>query len=406
MARVSFEDAQQRIIAACEPLGTEMVSIAEAVGRVLAETLRAGADLVPFARSAMDGFALRAVDGAAGALLPVAGRAYAEPSAQRTHAAGTATQIATGAPIPRGADAVVPIENVVRENGSIRMTAALTPGTNVFPPGEDARAGDVLLERGRYLRAADAGLLAAAGHVRVPVYVRPVAAVLTTGDEVVAPDQTPGHGQIRNSNAALVAATLRAWGCAVTTVAHVRDDTASLRTALAAQIGACDLLLTTGGASVGERDLVKAELGGPFAFDSVALRPAKPTAFVCKGRTRVLVLPGNPSSAYVALHELARPAAMALAGRTDVTLPRITATLAGRVHAKAERTYAAYARVNAGDTGFVAVPLDNQCSALTRTASDAQGFIVVPPGSRDYESGDRVRVDIVDWTGVVAGEQT
>jgi molybdopterin molybdotransferase len=405
MARVSFEDAQQRIIAACEPLGTEMVSIAEAVGRVLAETLHASADLVPFARSAMDGFALRAADGAAGTLLPVAGRAYAEPSAQRTHAAGTATQIATGAPIPRGADAVVPIENVVPENGSIRITAALAPGTNVFPPGEDARAGDVLLERGRYLRAADAGLLAAAGHVSVPVYVRPVAAVLTTGDEVVPPEDTPAHGQIRNSNAALVAATLRAWGCRVDTVEHVRDDAVALRAAFAAQVDACDLLVTTGGASVGERDLVKAELGGPFAFDSVALRPAKPSAFARKGRTRVFVLPGNPSSAYVALHELTRLAALSLAGRSSVKLPRIVATLEGRVHSKAERTYAAYARVHASDAGFVAVPLDNQCSALTRTASDAQGFIVVPPGTRDYRSGDRVRVDIVDWAGVAGEEQ-
>jgi len=396
----SFEEAQRRIVAACEPIGTETVSIEHAVGRILAATVYADADLVPFARSAMDGFALRSVDAFAGAALPIRGRVFAESALHVVHEAQTATEIATGGPIPLGADAVVPIEDVVRENGSIRLAAAARPGEHIFPPGEDARAGDQLLPSGRRLKPADAGLLAAAGHVAPTVFRRPRAVVLTTGDEVVDPQRTPAHGQIRNSNAALVAQTLEEWGCQVSAQLHVRDDEATLRAALAEHVGHPDLLVTTGGASVGERDLVKALLGGPFEFESVALRPAKPTAFLRKGPTRILVLPGNPSSAFVALHELGRLAALTLAGQSEVKLPRVVARLAGQVHGKAQRTYAAYATLRAAEDGFVATPLSNQCSALTRTASEASGFIVLPPGAGDKGPGDRVAFDVVDWSRV------
>jgi len=397
---ISFEEAQALIIAACEPTGTEMVAIDQAVERVLARTLYADADLVPFARSAMDGYALRSADAFLGAILPVREHVYAEPSGPVRHDARTATQIATGAPIPRGADAVIPIEEVVRENGSIRLAAPVGVGTHIFPPGEDARAGDRLLAAGRRLRPADIGLLAAGGHVQLMVFRRPVAVVLTTGDEVVDPSQVPSHGQIRNSNAALINATLAAWGCAVAVQEHVRDDEGAVRAAFEQHLGTCDLLITTGGASVGERDLVKTVLAGPFEFDSVALRPAKPTAFALKGRTRVLVLPGNPSSAFVALHEFVRLAAFSMLGEAEVRLPRVVAKLAGAIHGKASRTYAAYAILSTTADGFVATPLVNQCSALTRTASDASGFIVLPPGARDLGAGEQVSFDIVDWSRV------
>jgi molybdopterin molybdotransferase len=401
----TFDEAQQRVLDACAPLGAESVAVGEAMGRVLAATLRASADLVPFARSAMDGYALRAVDAAPGATLLVRGAAYAERAKPRAHEPHTATQVATGAPIPAGADAVVPVEEVVRENGAIRLSAGSVPGTHVFPPGEDARAGDELALTGTRLQAADVALLAAAGHARIPVFRRPRAVIVSTGDEIVDPTHTPAYGQIRNSNAVVLAATLHDLGCEVVSAVHVRDDRTALGRTLASELTRCDLLVTTGGASVGERDLVKPllrELGCAFAFDSVALRPARPTAFgVCSG-TRVAVLPGNPSSAFVALHEFVRLAALGLAGCGQTRLPRVRAMLAGHVHGKVERAYAVYATLRVPETGFVATPLDNQCSALTRTAADADGFIVVPPGRHDYGPGDRVAFDVVDWTRVAA----
>jgi molybdopterin molybdotransferase len=400
---IAFEEAQRRVVAACAVLEAETVPLREAVGRVLAAPVRARADLVPFARSAMDGFAVIAADVARSAELPVRDAVFAGSGAA-AHEPGTATPIATGAAIPAGADAVVRIEDVARNNGSVVVGAPVAAGEHVFPPGEDARAGDLILAAGRRIGAADAGLLAAAGHVDVAVTRRPRVAVVTTGDEIVDPRLEPGHGRIRNSNAVTIAATAAAWGCDVVLQLHAADDAAKLRDALAASLHACDLLITSGGASVGERDLVKAtlkEIGCTFAFESVALRPAKPTAFATRGNVRVAVLPGNPSSAFVALHEIVRLAALSLAGASDVRLPRVAATLAtGHVHGKAERTYACYAALRCASGAWEATPLENQCSALTRTASDAAGFIVVPPGSGDYAPGDAVYVDVVDWTRV------
>jgi molybdopterin molybdotransferase len=401
---IAFEEAQRRIGSVCAPLGAEDVPLAEAVGRVLAATLRSDADLVPFARSAMDGYAVRAADTARSPMvLPVCGAVYAGAGETFAHAAGTATVIATGAPIPPGADAVLPMEVVLRENGVICVGAAVVPGSHVFPAGEDARVGDELAAAGTLLRPSTLGLLAAAGFARVPVFRRPRVAVVTTGDELVDLGRAPGPGQIRNSNATVVSATAAALGATVVAVDRIGDDADALRAALASAASSCDLLITTGGASVGERDLVKQllrEEGCSFAFESVALRPAKPTAFGSLGAARVAVLPGNPSSAFVALHELARPALLALAGRTDTRLPRVRAVLAGRVHGKAERTYAAYATLRIEGAGFVAAPLANQCSALTRTAADADGFIVVSPGRREYVTGDQVAVDVFEWSRV------
>ncbi|MBV9103911.1 MAG: hypothetical protein JO060_09980 [Candidatus Eremiobacteraeota bacterium] len=224
---------------------------------------------------------------------------------------------------------------------------------------------------------------------------------MTSGDEVVEPGVRPAHGQIRNSNAALLSATLQRWGCRIVSCVHAGDDEGLLRSRLSEALANCDLLVTTGGASVGERDFMKGllrQLGATFVFDSVALRPAKPSAFARYENVRVAVLPGNPSSAFVALHELVRLAALTLSGESEVALPRLEARLEGRLHGKAQRTYAAYASLHIASDGFVATPLDNQCSALTRTASEAAGFIIAPPGRHEYEPGDRVLVDVVDWS--------
>jgi molybdopterin molybdotransferase len=400
---MEFRAAQDAIVAACPALPRERIAYSAALGRVLAASVIAEEDLVPFARSAMDGYAVAAADLAAlPVTLPIGGTIYAA-AGEPTHARGTASAIATGAPLPHGADAVIPVEDVEVKNGTIRITDAVTAGSSVFPPGDDARQGDCLAAVGEVVSAAMLGILAAAGVQHVEVFRRPRVAIVCTGDELVAIDAMPAYGQIRNSNASVLLAALEALGAQVPSARTVGDDPAALRIALASAITEADLVVTTGGASVGERDLVKAtceQLGVVFAFRNVALRPAKPSAFGVCGVRRVVVLPGNPAAAFVGFQELVRPAVLALAGWKSPLLPRITALLDGTIRAKPGRTFAAFAALRATNAGFVAAPLENQCSSLTRTTAEACGFIVVPPGTRTYGHGAQIDFDVIDWSKI------
>jgi len=407
-AAIPFEDAVARIASACDALDVRTVALADAAGRVLAHDLFAEDDLVPFARSAMDGFAIVAADARERDTFSVRGRAYAEGAPRRVHEPGTATAIATGAPIPGGADAVVPFEDTVESNGSIRLLEprAVYAGAHVFPPGEDARRGDVVGRRGDVLRPASLALLASAGHARFDVVRKPRACVVTSGQEIVPVSASPGFGEIRNSNATAVVAALATFGAEVVDVVHVRDDRADVRRAIGRAAERADVVVTTGGASVGERDYVKSaldELGAAFAFREVAMRPGRPSALATLGESRVLALPGNPAAVSVALHELVRVAIARLAGARDVRLPRVGARLRGTLREKGDRTYFAFAALGVDADGRLeALPLDNQCSALTRTSADAGGFAVVGPDRGDVRDGELVDVDVFDWDGVRA----
>ena len=400
---IAFPDAQCAIVAACRALPLESVSLEAATGRIAGQTVYADEDLIPFARSAMDGYAVFAEDVRAFPVtLPVAAATFAAPAhADERHARGTATAIATGAALPTGADAVVPFEDVARVGETVRIERHVRSGDAVFPPGEDARAGDELLQAGRTIAPAMLGILAASGHARVVVHRRPVVSIICGGDELVPIDARPGHGQIRNSNAPVLAATLAAFGADVRTVETIADRRELLQTALRAAFETSDLVVTTGGASVGERDYIKSicrELGVTFAFETVALRPAKPTAFGTLGATVIAILPGNPAAAFVALYEFVRPAVRALGGEIEPFVSRITARLEGTINAKSERHFAAFAALTATSNGLTVRPLENQCSSLTRTIAESGGFILVPPGSHTYRTGDPVAVDVVDWT--------
>lgn len=399
-----FPEARQTIATICRPLGTEHVALGECAGRVLAHDAIARDDLVPFARASMDGYAVSAADLVRLPItLPLAQSVYAAPGT-RLHAAGTATAIATGAAIPQNADCVIPFEDVDVHDGLITIGRAVAPGACIFPPGDDARRGDVLATRGTRLEPAMLALLAAAGIVRVAVYVRPIAAVICGGDELVGIDRMPAYGQIRDSNGVLLAAALTAAGAVVIPPVRIIDDREAVRAALGRAFEHAQVVVTTGGASVGERDFVKracADIGVDFAFTSVALRPAKPTAFGRRGESVVAVLPGNPAAAFVAYHEFVGPAVRALAGQRDPFLPRVPARLAGSIRAKPGRHFAAFAKLAIERDGFVATPLENQCSSLTRTAAGAAGLLIVPPGPQRYGPGDRVAVDIIDWGRVI-----
>lgn len=408
VARPSFEEAQRLALACGAAMPAEHLPLAAAAGRVLAGDVVAEADLVPFARSAMDGFAVRVADLMAGSgysdvsrfSLALAAPIFAERGAA-VLVPGTASPIATGAPLPRGADAVVPVEAVESRAGRVSGPAAIAPGDHIFPAGDDARAGDRLARRGERLAPARMALLAANGTATVVVARRPCVAVLTTGTEIVAVDARPAAGQIRNSNATLLVATLAAAGAAIVSVRHVPDDDEALCEALARALRESDLVVTTGGASVGTRDAVKATLaalGVVPAFASVALRPAKPTGFGRLGDVAVATLPGNPAAAFVALHEFVIPALAAMQGAESPRPPRARARLSGTLRAKGERTFAAFAALALDRDGrLVATPLGEQCSSLTRIAATAAGLIVVPPGDAVLRMGEIVDVDVLDW---------
>jgi len=400
---IAFNDACA-IVANTPALGIELVPLLAAEGRTLAELVTAPDDLVPYPRSAMDGFAVRAEDTHGAPLtLPIAAVAvYAEAGSLR-HTPHTATTIATGGAIPTGADAVIPVEDVFVSAEAIVVPRAIPVGHHIFPPGEDARAGQELVARDTLIDPPALALLASAGITTIVAYRLPRVAVVTTGNELVPFDEAPAHGQIRNSNGIAIAASLHTFGAGAVDLTTVADDRDALLATLARALAEADLTVVSGGASVGERDYVKSvcdELGVTFAFRSVALRPARPSAFGRRGDAHIALLPGNPAAAFVALHEFVRPAVAALAGRSGDAMPRVSAILGGELHARRGRTFAVYAQLRFIAGTFVATPLVNQCSALTRLGAEADAFVIVPPDADDLHPGAPVEVDVVSWRRV------
>lgn len=393
------------MLAAAAPLGMERCSLDVSRDRALARTIRAREDLFPLARSAMDGYAVRTAEAAGAAhaplAIPVRGALYAGdlPTAL---APGTAMAVSTGAPLPFGADAVVPWEDVELRGGAIVLRAIVQPQAHVFSPGEDARRGDVLARKGEMVTAGRAALLASAGFDRIMVTRRPCVGIVCTGDELVRISDKPRPGQIRNSNATMLASQAARDGAEIVMIAHSGDTDGPLRAALLEAIARCDLVITTGGASTGERDLVKGvllSLGARFAFTSVAMRPAKPTGFAQAGRALVAVLPGNPAAAFVAYAMLVRGVVRRLGGRTDVVPARVQALVEGTVHAKRDRDSLMFGALRHDGSQFIVRPLENQCSSLVRITADANALIHVPPSER-FATSSRLDVEVLDWAAV------
>jgi molybdopterin molybdotransferase len=407
-----LREARAAVLAAAAPLSVEIISLASARDRVLARTVHANEDLIPFARSAMDGYALRSADTIAAAhaplAMPVRGAIYAGdlPGALEPR---TAMGISTGAPLPHGADAVVPWEDVSVRGEAIVLRRRVAAQAHVFPPGDDALCGDALVRAGEVLSPGRAAMLASAGVERVAVRRRPRIAIVCTGDELVEVGTRPLAGQVRNSNATMLAFHAASDSAVVATVAHAGDSIGELRAALRNAIASCDLVVTTGGASTGERDLLKevlASLGARFAFTSVAMRPGKPTAFAHTSGALVAVLPGNPAAAFVAYATLVRGAVRRLGGRSDVVPTRVSARVEGSVHGKRDRDFFMFGALRHDGAHFVVRPLENQCSSLVRTSAEANALIAVPPGEARFTTGSEVDVEVFDWNEVAFGSVT
>jgi molybdopterin molybdotransferase len=388
---LSIEEALRRVLARARPLDSERVPVADAAGRFIAADVIAEVDLPPFASSAMDGYALRAED--TPGRLPVVFRVAAGVPAERALAGGEAMAISTGGVVPEGADAVVPIEIVVEADNELNIPAPVDRGANVRPAGGDVRAGGVLLAAGTRIGAAQIGALAAAGVAEVTVARRPKVVVLSTGTELRAPGEPLGAGQIYESNAPMLAATFESSGAEVERIGPVHDDESEHRRALERGLEA-DVLVSSGGVSVGPHDLVRrilAELGVEEDFWGVAVRPGKPLAFGTRGGTLVFGLPGNPVSALVGVELFVRPALLALQGAADPAPAYEDARLASPLRRNPSRDELARARTRRDDHGTLLEPLTGQESHMIVRAAGADALVLVPSGEGELAAGERVR---------------
>jgi molybdopterin molybdotransferase len=387
---LSLEEAQHRILERVRPLSTERVAIGVAAGRVAAEEARSRVDLPPFDSSAMDGFAVRSVD--TPGRLPVVERVAAGRPASRSLGAGEAMGIATGAAVPPGADAVIPIEYVVEHDNEIEIAEPVGHGASIRPAGGDLRAGDVVVRSGVVLGPAQLGALAAAGVAEIASGRRPRAAVLVTGSELRRPGEELAPGQIYEANGVILAAQLESAGAEVRRLETVADDAEAHRDALTAGLEA-DVLVTSGGVSVGPHDLVRsvgAELGVEEVFWGVAVKPGKPIWFGVRGETLVFGVPGNPVSSLVTFELFVRPAIRALQG--DATpLPRFQpGRLSRALRRNPARTELVRARSSVADGAVALEPLTGQESHMIARAAGADALVLVPAGEEPLAAGDAV----------------
>ena len=388
---VSIEEALRVVLSRAQPLETETVALADAHGRVLAEPARAVTDLPPFPSSAMDGFAVRARD--LPASLEVVDAAPAGRPAARVLGAGEAIAVATGGVVPEGADAVVPIEHVDQNDNMIRITTAVAQGDNVRARGGDIRAGDEVVAAGIRLRAGHVGALAAAGVTTVVCGRRPRVTVVTTGTELRRPGESLGPGEIYESNGSMLAALLGVAGADVHVPDAVEDDEEQHRTAIRAGL-AGDVLVTSGGVSVGPHDLVRRvarELGVEELFWGVAMRPGKPLAFGVSGKALVFGLPGNPVSSLVGGVLFVRPALLALQGAIAPEPVWDTGLLAAPLRRAAARDDLVRAFAETGADGVVLTPVTGQESHMIVRAARADALVHVPRGEGELAIGATVR---------------
>jgi len=397
---ISVDDAQRIVLEEVHPVDVEVVALEDAIGRVIRKDVRATRDVPLTDNSAMDGYAVRAEDVASASAkgpvtLPVAADVPAGAGADAALEAGTAIRIMTGAPIPSGADAVVPVEWTDAGSESVVIRRAPRVGANIRNRGEDMRAGDVVIRAGTMIRPGEIGVLASLQSGLVPVGRRPRVAVIPTGDELVGLDEPVLPGQVVNSNSYALAALARDTGADARICPPARD---SLEETVAAIGGAldADIVLTTGGVSVGAYDWVKPaldQLGGETRFWKVAMKPGKPLVFSRVRSSLVFGLPGNPVSCVVSFLLFAAPAIRKMSGMTaNLFGATVAATLAAEATSTRERREFLRVRVVSREGGLVAEPAVAQGSGIATSLVAANGLAIVPEGIDYVGEGETVRV--------------
>ena len=400
---ISVEDARARILAGLRPMPAEVVGLANAWNRVTAEPVRARLTQPPSDVSAMDGYALRASDGALGATLRVIGAAPAGHPFAGTVGAGEAVRLFTGSVIPKGADGILLQEDADREGDQVTIKEAVAAGRHIRRAGQDFAAGDEVIPAGRRITARDVGLAAAANHPWITVHRKPRVAILATGDEIAMPGEPIPPGGIVSSNSHALSALVRAMG-GEPTILPVAKDTMDAVAAVADQVPGFDLLVTTGGASVGDHDLVISGLktrGLVVDFWQIAMRPGKPLLFGQLGAVPVLGLPGNPVSAMVCSALFLLPALALMEGLPAAPPPTTTAILGAPVKENDRRADHLRSEISFDDQGrLVATPFGFQDSAMLRRLALADALVLRPPHAPALPAGAEVPVIRLDTLGI------
>jgi molybdopterin molybdotransferase len=396
---IAVDDARERVLGQIKPLQPLELPLTEAYGCVLAKSLVAERDIPDFASSAMDGFAVRSSEVADASPtspveLRVVGRAMIGERPEGTVGGGEAFAIATGAPVPAGADMIVPVENTEVTDGFVRILSGSAAGKHVRPSGEDVRAGETLVQAGRRLQAPELGLLATAGFSHPAVHPRPRVVILSTGDELIPPSQAAEYGQVHDSNAYTLFAALREAGAVPRIAGISKDDVDAFKELVLSNLTQADAFISSGGVSVGERDVVKSAFfrRGEVDFFKVAMQPGMPQGFgEIEGRP-YFGLPGNPVSVFVSFEVFVRPALMKMMGRRQLFRPEVPARLEEDVTGPVGKTQFARVRVRRTKDGWVATPTGGRGSNLIATVAKANGLAIVPAGVETAQAGSSVNV--------------
>lgn len=400
---IPVNEAVAIILERIEPLPPESVSIAEALGRVLAEPVHAPRNIPPRDNSAMDGYAFAHPGGAGdSSLFRVVEEIAAGHPGRRAVGRGEASKIMTGAPMPEGADTVVPVEDTEARGDSVFFRSLPEPGANVRKAGEDVKAGALVLPEGSRMRPAEISMLAAMARSFVKVRARPRVAILATGDEIVEIDAPNVGDMIVNSNSHGLAAQVVEAGGVPVLLGIGRDDPEALLEMMGRAEG-CDVVVTSGGVSMGDYDFmpdVMAKWGAKPVVTKVLMKPGKPVVFGMKGRTSVFGLPGNPVSVMVCFEEFLRPAIRKLTGCARLFRPVVEAVLdpaAGVVKSKGDRLEFVRCEVEKRKEGFAVVSVKQRGSGMISTLVTANALLVMEVGRKEYEPGDRVPVQLYDY---------
>ena len=402
---ITVEDHLERILRALGPLEAYDQPVVESLGLPLHENLIAPIDLPRFDNSAMDGYAVRAEDVAEASAgnpvtLPVVGEIHAGGAKPFAISAGTAVKIMTGAPVPRGADAVVPFEQTNHGSASVDVHAAVAAGANIRLAGSDVQAGDLVVPAGTVLGPREIGLLASLGASRVRARPRPRVVVMSTGNELRDPGSHLDYDSIYDGNSYMLAAAVRAAGAIAYRVGAVADDPRVFRESLAEQLVRADLVVTTGGVSEGEKDVVKETLSqlGTVRFDRVAMQPGKPQGFgtLFEEETPIITLPGNPVSAYVSFDVFVLPAIRRLMGRTPYRRPMVHAVLASDIESRAGFRQYVRGFFEVTHRGAKVTPIQGHESHRIGALAQANALIVVGEDETALNMGDTVRTYVLD----------
>jgi molybdopterin molybdotransferase len=405
---ISADQALQIVLENVAPLGVERIPILEALGRVLAEDIRSSRDIPGFDNSAMDGYAVRAADlakasEASPVKLKVVETVGAGLMPTRRISAGETVRTMTGAPIAEGADAIIPVERTRGTGDVVEFLVTVEKGAFVRPRGEDLRLGELVMSAGKLLTPADLGMLASVNRAMVEVIRRPRVAIVATGDELVDVDQVPTGAQVVNSSAYALAGAVREAGAEPVILKVARDDAREIRERLAEAM-TFDVVLSTGGVSVGQFDHVKGaldELGMRQLFHGVAQKPGRPLKFGTVGYRPIFGLPGNPVSTLVCFYLYARPAILKMLGMQRVGLPRVSARCGVDIKTSKDLTEFVRVKLDRDREGWIATPTGGQGSGIFSSLSRADGLLIGPSTETILKAGAQATVLLLGADGEV-----